>query len=172
MSHKTTLVSTAAFAAMAIIVLVGTVQTRTPESVSFSDDGVVWAPTLPSRLFENEIRWVPGDSRTTQFYVSNNTDHHGRLRLIVDSGNAELASALALSVDGGEDSGSCASLNVEAREKRRIALQLSMAAAAANESQVASAGIDLVVQWDAEGDQLCVASAGQRTNEKQEGAQP
>lgn len=42
--------------------------------ILLSNDGTKWAQTLPEPLFDSAIRWVPGDERTSRFYVRNDTD--------------------------------------------------------------------------------------------------
>lgn len=47
--------------------------TREPAKISLSNDGTHWGESLSRPLFEDSIRWVPGDVRTADFYVRSNS---------------------------------------------------------------------------------------------------
>ncbi|WP_254052321.1 LPXTG cell wall anchor domain-containing protein [Aeromicrobium sp. A1-2] len=51
--------------------------------IGLSRDGVTFAPTLSSTLFDPDLRWVPGDSRTATFYVRNQADEPATLSVDV-----------------------------------------------------------------------------------------
>lgn len=49
------------------------------DGVAVSHDGVTWGSNLDQPLFDESIRWVPGDSRMARFYVRNDTDDTARM---------------------------------------------------------------------------------------------
>lgn len=61
-------------AIMLIIAMLGmTIVIATPtkdsSGISLSDDGTNWGSSLSRPLFDETIRWVPGDVRTADFYI-------------------------------------------------------------------------------------------------------
>ncbi|MFT4188474.1 MAG: hypothetical protein QM621_07805 [Aeromicrobium sp.] len=58
------------FALFALLLLVSS-PARAAEEIGVSRDGVTWSQTLPTPLFDPSVRWVPGDVRTSTFYVRN-----------------------------------------------------------------------------------------------------
>lgn len=46
-----------------------------------SNDGTTWSSSLPNPLFDNDIRWVPGNSRNATFYVRNQSADYGNLTI-------------------------------------------------------------------------------------------
>lgn len=62
--------------------------TGKPESDSnalqVSLDGTTWTDSIVSPLFDPEVRWVPGDVRTSIFYVRNNKAEAGDLSLVLE----------------------------------------------------------------------------------------
>ena len=162
----------AGFATLACVLLIGAGPSRPVPSVSYSSDAESWSHTLSDPLFDNEIRWVPGDERSTEFYVSNDTEDDGRLVLFVKSPSLALREALTLSVEGGDQETRCTHFLVPAHEKRSVRTTLGMANNAGNETQDAAAGIDLVVQWDNESKDVCLGWAPGNPVDGQEEAQP
>lgn len=57
-----------AFAATALAVLLPG-QARAEDELDLSRDGRTWTSTIDAPLFDEAMRWVPGDSETAQFYV-------------------------------------------------------------------------------------------------------
>ncbi len=169
MRHSTFVACTAAFAGVAVVLFLGAGSPRV-HTVKYSDDGKNWATSFRSALFDNDIRWVPGDSRESRFHVFNDTDRDGRLRLTFDSDNPAFLRALSVSIGGGEPVESCAWIDLEAGQKKRIDATIAMAEAAGNDTRSSSAAVDLVVQWDNSNSAECPESSGARTD--MEGAQP
>jgi hypothetical protein len=167
--HSTFVACTAVFAGVAVVLFLGAGSTRA-QTIKYSDDGREWAPTLRSAFFDNDIRWVPGDSRESQFHVFNDTDRDGRLWLTFDSENPAFLRALSVSIGGGELAESCAWIDLEAGEKKRIDAEVSMADSAGNDTRTSIARIDLIVQWDNSNNAECPEVSGARTDT--EGAQP
>lgn len=56
---------------------------RADGEIGLSWDGSRWADRLPGTLFDERIRWVPGDRRTSQFFVRNQADSGADLRVAV-----------------------------------------------------------------------------------------
>lgn len=148
---------------LAIVVLLGTGSARPVQTVGYSYDGETWGPTLPSPLFDNEIRWVPGDRRDAAFHVFNDTDDDGRIQLKLVADSREFGESLTVSIDGTEYRSGCGTVLIGAHEKRRIGATVDMTVNAGNATQNSRAFVDLVVRWD-NGDSVdCVS-------ENQEGA--
>lgn len=169
MKHPGLAACTAAFAGVAVVLLMGAGSTRA-QTIKYSDDGMEWASTLRSAFFDNDIRWVPGDVRESQFHVFNDTDRDGRLWLTFGSDNLAFLRALSVSIGGGKSAESCAWIDLEAGQKKRIDATITMAEAAENDTWSSSAAFDLVVQWDNSNRSECPESSGARTD--MEGAQP
>ncbi|CCQ14924.1 putative uncharacterized protein [Rhodococcus sp. AW25M09] len=172
MSHSTTVASGAVFAMLVVVLLIGAGPSRPLQSVSYSSDGQTWLPALPDSLFNKDIRWVPGDIRSSTFHVFNHTEEDGRVQLIIDSDDPAFGRALVVSIDGVESSPECVSLVVAAGEKRRVDATVGMTVDAGNETQKSTAGVDLVVQWDNQDTAPCLAAAGIGGRDQREGAQP
>lgn len=51
--------------------LLGVSVAHAADEIGLSDDGVTWSSGLDAPLFDPDVRWVPGDSRTESFYVRN-----------------------------------------------------------------------------------------------------
>lgn len=162
----------AGLSTLAIVLLIGAGPSRPAQSISYSSDGEEWSKSLPDPLFDRDIRWVPGDRRSSEFHVFNDTETDGRLVLFVKSPNPEFREMLTLSVEGGDQTTRCTHISVPAHEKHSVRTTLGMAGDAGNETQSAAAGIDLVVQWDNESSEVCLASALTSVVDEQEEAQP
>ena len=169
-SGHTTLYGVAAFAAVAVLLLVGAGPARPAETVTYSVDGVIWTATLSSPLFEESTRWVPGDSRGATFSVFNDTDDDGRLQILVDGENDAFVDALTVSIDGSDPMGRCGAVTVVAGEKRTIGVTLAMESATGNTTQNALADIDVAVRWDAGDETVCSAASDAGLFDRQEGA--
>lgn len=172
MSHSTAVASSAVFAMLAVVVLIGAGPARPLQSVSYSNDGRTWTPALLEPLFDKDIRWVPGDTRRSSFHVFNDSDEDGRVQLIIASDDPAFLRSLVISIDGVEASAECVSLVVAAGEKRRIDAAVGMSVDAGNETQKSTAGVDLVIQWDNQDSAPCLASVGIGGDDQGEGAQP
>lgn len=169
MRHSAFAACTAVFAGVAVVLFLGAGSTRA-HTVKYSDDGREWASTLRSAFFDNDIRWVPGDARESQFHVFNDTDRDGRLWLTFDSDNPAFLRSLSVSIGGGELAESCAWIDLAAGQKKRIDATITMAEAAGNDTRSSSAAVGLVVQWDNSNSSECPEFSGARTD--MEGAQP
>ena len=172
MSHSMTVASSAVFTMLAVVVLIGAGPARSLQSVSYSNDGRTWTPTLLEPLFDKDIRWVPGDTRRSTFHVFNDTEKDGRVQLIIASDDPAFVRSLVVSIDGVEPSTECVSLVVAAGEKRRIDAAVGMSVDAGNETQKSTAGIDLVVQWDNQDSAPCLATAGVGGDDQGKGRSP
>ncbi len=75
--------------------------------LGLSDDGVHFTDALTRPLFDTDLRWVPGDVRTSTFYVRNQSTDAGDLDLSLVRGSeqGDLFAADALVVDARADTG-------------------------------------------------------------------
>ena len=169
MKHSTFITCTAAFAGIAVVLLIGAVPTQAAQTIKYSDDGEQWTTDLRASLFDNEIRWVPGDTRHSQFYVFNDTDRDGRLTVSIASDNADFARSLSISLDGKNSSESCFFTAVAVGEKKRIDTAVSMSDASDNNTRTSNAAIDVVMHWDHRNSVACPEPTVARTD--MEGAQ-
>ena len=55
------------------LIFAGATGASAADGISVSRDGRTWASTLPSPLFDDSVRWVPGDTRVAQFFVRNDS---------------------------------------------------------------------------------------------------
>lgn len=159
MSAKAIACGTAAFAALAIVLFVGAEPSRPAESVSYSLDGETWSATLPGPLFDRDILWVPGDRRNSAFHIFNDTNDDGRLVVLVKSVNPAFEETLKVSVEGRDEAMKCVRVAVPAREKLLIEAAVYLAGDAGNDTQKATADIEVVVQWDNKTEDLCSEQA-------------
>ncbi|MEH6796820.1 MAG: hypothetical protein V7694_22080 [Rhodococcus sp. (in: high G+C Gram-positive bacteria)] len=153
-----------------MVLLLGAVPTQAGQTLKYSDDGEQWMTDLRAPLFDNEIRWVPGDTRQSQFYVFNDTDRDGQLTVSIASDNADFARSLSVSLDGENSSESCSVTAVAVGEKKRIDTVVSMSDVAGNDTRTSSATIDVVMHWDYRNSAACPEPTVARTD--MEGAQP
>ncbi|OZE27562.1 hypothetical protein CH262_06130 [Rhodococcus sp. 05-2255-1e] len=167
MKHNTFVACTAAFAGIAVVLLLGAGSTPA-QTVKYSADGERWDTDFVSPLFGRDIRWVPQDSRSSQFHVFNDSDTDGRLWVSLASDNPAFARALDVSI-GDTVTGSCALTIVAAGEKKRIDVVVAMSEAAGNDTRTSTARIDLVLQWDHSMSDVCPELSGARMD--MEGAQ-
>ena len=68
--------------------------------LELSRDGTSWSPDLSEPLFDSNVRWVPGDIRSSSFFVRNLTSQQGRLSMdILDTAATELIDTGDISID-------------------------------------------------------------------------
>lgn len=68
--------------------------------LELSRDGTSWSPDLSEPLFDSNVRWVPGDIRSSSFFVRNLTSQQGRLSMdILDTAATELIDTGNISID-------------------------------------------------------------------------
>lgn len=77
------------------------------DGISLSRDGESWAAELPAPLFSDQVRWVPGDSRTEDVLVRNDSGDSARMHIdLVSGADDELLRGgdleIATRIDGGE----------------------------------------------------------------------
>ncbi|MDJ0359115.1 hypothetical protein [Rhodococcus sp. H29-C3] len=170
MMDNATVCWVAGFATVAIVVLIGAGPAGPGDSVSFSSGGVEWSKKLPDSLFEENIRWVPGDRRSTEFHVSNETGDDGRLVLWVESEDVGFEKTVSVSVEGRDNWANCAQVVVPAGADMLIGMSIVMADEARNDTQKSTADIDLVVQWDIDVDEMCTSAMGRDSLGEHEGS--
>jgi len=127
-------------------------------AVLISPDGTTWSADLPAPLFDPAVRWVPGDARTSSFYVENrgSTPADVRLRVSAEDGDALLGSGevlLRARVAGGswksvvgEVGPPLDSIAIGVGESRRIDVRAVLRAASDNVSQTAAVALTFVVR--------------------------
>lgn len=80
--------------------------------LGLSPDGVHWASTLPSPLFDPAFRWVPGDSEVASFYVRDQSADAAVLDLTMLTGPVQtLIQTGDLKVGASVDSGAFTEVN-------------------------------------------------------------
>lgn len=128
------------------------------DSVWVSPDGTTWSADLPAPLFDPAVRWVPGDARTSAFFVENRGATPAELQLqvtaedvdgLVRQGDLQLAARVA----GGlwtavtRDAGSALdAIAVRVGETRRIEVRAAFRKAATNLSQASAVTLRFVVR--------------------------
>ncbi|SKB09926.1 hypothetical protein [Aeromicrobium choanae] len=65
------------------LLLAGVAPATASDEIGLSSDGVNWVDDLTVPLFDADLRWVPGDSRTVTFYVRNQAESDGELTVTV-----------------------------------------------------------------------------------------
>lgn len=127
-------------------------------AVLISPDGRTWSADLPAPLFDPSLRWVPGDTRTSSFYVENRGASPAEVGLKVSAadGGSLLGTGdvlLRARVAGGpweavpgEIGEPLDSVAVGVGESRRIDVRAVLRAASSNLSQTASVALSFVVQ--------------------------
>ncbi len=60
------------------------------DELGISRDGRTWSNQLERSLFDSGLRWVPGDVRTSEFYVRNQAAVLGTLTISVESRDPDL----------------------------------------------------------------------------------
>ncbi|QCB49037.1 hypothetical protein E5720_13010 [Rhodococcus sp. PAMC28707] len=155
MSARVIACGAAACTALAAVLLIGAGPSRPSQSVSYSLDGETWSTTLPVSLFDSDVRWVPGDRRSTSFHIFNDTDDEGRLTVQGHSVSPYFEETLEVAVVGESQASKCARIVVAAREKRLVEAVVHLVSDAGNDTQKETAGTAIVVQWDNRTDELC-----------------
>ena len=147
-------------AVVALAVAAALLGVSTPVAMStdgrlgLSLDGKTWTSDLHDGLFEDTVRWVPGDQRTATFYVRNQSDEEARLEVwIDDTRRDELIESgdLTITAKGStgawtpaDGPGSVELLRVEplpAGAMEQVEVAVTLAADATNQSQ--DTGLDL-----------------------------
>jgi hypothetical protein len=70
-------------AALTVLVLSAASPAAADTEIGLSVDGATWAPSLTAPLFDPNLRWVPGDTRSATFYVRNQSDDSATLSVDV-----------------------------------------------------------------------------------------
>lgn len=76
-------------AALIAMVLSPALSAHATEGILLSNNGSDWSQTLAAPLFDESIRWVPGDERTARFYVRNDTDMAADMTVDILAGELE-----------------------------------------------------------------------------------
>lgn len=147
----------AAAAVLAAAVAPATADAR-EGAVLVSPDGTTWSTDLPAPLFDPALRWVPGDTRVSSFYVENrgSTPADVGLRVSAEDADALLGSGavqLRARVAGGswnpvgdEVGPPLGSIALGVGESRRIDVRAALRAASGNLSQTAGVALTFVVR--------------------------
>lgn len=70
----------------ALLVFTDAAAASADDGISLSRDGRTWSQSLPAPLFDDQVRWVPGDSRVAQVLVRNDSGASARMRIDLISG--------------------------------------------------------------------------------------
>lgn len=65
----------------AVLLLLGLAGPASADGIGLSNDGAHFGDGLAGPLFDPDVRWVPGDERTARFWVRNDAQQAGALRL-------------------------------------------------------------------------------------------
>ncbi len=145
-------------AVAALLVSLAPGAVATPDAVVVSSDGSSWSSDLTTPLFEPTVRWVPGDARTSSFYVENRGRTAAEVRVQVrtgaDDGLVRTGDVvLCVRVEGGlwrpaeREAGSALNtVALRVGEVQRIDVRAAFRAAAQNLSQDAGVALRFVVQ--------------------------
>lgn len=71
-----------------VILMLSASPAAAADELGLSRDGTTWSSSIDVPLFEESIRWVPGDSRSAVFYVRNKGGTPGDLTIDVTSSRA------------------------------------------------------------------------------------
>lgn len=127
------------------------------EGISLSNDGATWGEALAEPLFDDQILWVPGDTRDAEFFVRNDTAQDAELQ--IDFLSAEIDELIDLGdlvistrVDNGEwTSTSTAGLQglstseIAAGGTRAIQVRAALPFSSPNSTQAQALDFDLLV---------------------------
>lgn len=127
------------------------------EGISLSNDGATWEETLATPLFDDQILWVPGDTRDAEFFVRNDTAQDAELQIdflsaeideLIDIGDLIISTR----VDNGEwTSTSTAGLqnlsasDIAAGGTRAIQVRAALPFSSPNSTQARALDFDLLV---------------------------
>ena len=146
------------------------------EEIGLSRDGVVWTSRLTQPLFDPAVLWVPGDSRTSTFWVRSQAVEDARLT--VDVLGARIDALLEtgdLTVSARADRGDWRSVTgtgtrrlvstiaAESRDPVRLDVRVDLDAGSSNGSQTLQLDVDLrirLVQSTASGAPAAGGSGG------------
>lgn len=133
---------------VALLLLVPASSAAAADEIGVSPDGVQWGGDLPGPLFDEAVRWVPGDVRTASFHVRNQADDAGRLAIAFETtGAATLLDGNAISLSARTDDGAWVALRrvderfsiedggIPAGEQTRVQVRAAFAPSATNQSQ-------------------------------------
>lgn len=134
-----------ALGAATIILLLGAGAPHSQTMKLNDDDEGAWSTSLDGPLFDNDIRWVPGDTRTAEFQVKNGTDADGSLSVHVDGSNVVASEVFTVGLGG--VMGQCAEVPVPGRSERTVVATVHMSADATNATQKDRSELDVVLQW-------------------------
>lgn len=71
--------------AIVLVLSVAVSPVHAADELGLSSDGQTWSVDLAGPLFDQAIRWVPGDERQAEFYVRNQADAGGTLMVAVEA---------------------------------------------------------------------------------------
>ena len=145
-----------------LVVLLGAVTAgpaAADEEIGLSRDGVAWTSRLTQPLFDSAVRWVPGDSRTSTFYVRNQAVDDARLTVdVLGSRIDALLETGDLTVSARADRGEWRSVTgtgtrrlvstiaAESRDPVRLDVRVDLDAASPNGSQTLRLDVDLRIR--------------------------
>lgn len=125
------------------------------DEIGLSRDGVNWVDDLTQPLFDEDLRWVPGDSRTVRFYVRNQADSGGALTATVRANDPDgllspenvtlraRANGTWFTLNNGEPSDALTAASIGAGEIVPVDLRATFSAGSSNTSQRDAADVTL-----------------------------
>ncbi|RZI93952.1 MAG: LPXTG cell wall anchor domain-containing protein [Microbacterium sp.] len=93
-------------ASVAVLLALVSTAAHAADDVGLSPDGTTWSGSLAEPLFDADVAWVPGDSRTESFFVRNQGPSGASMRIEARSEDQDALLfddvALRARVDGGD----------------------------------------------------------------------
>lgn len=133
-----------ALCAAVVVALLGSGSPHS-ETIDHSENDGLWSTSLEGPMFDRNIRWVPGDTRTAEFRVRNGTDEDGNLSIHVDGPDSVRAESFSVGL--GSAMARCADIVIPAGSERAVVATVHMSDLATDETQKKQAELDVALQW-------------------------
>ena len=133
---------------MTVTILAAPAAAQADDELGLSTDGRTWSSSLTTSLFDPDMRWVPGDSETSAFYVRNQSSDQGKLEIdvlgsevdsLLETGDLHVATRVgdgdwvSVSAPGRQD---LSRSRVAPRDVAKVAVRVSFDYSSPNPSQV------------------------------------
>ncbi|KQY59141.1 hypothetical protein ASD11_05995 [Aeromicrobium sp. Root495] len=133
---------------MAMTLLAAPVAAQAADELGLSTDGKTWSSSLTTPLFDPDMRWVPGDTETSAFWVRNQSQDRGTLEIdvlgsqvdsLLETGDLSVATRVgngrwtSISTPGRQE---LSRATVAARDVQKVAVRVSFDPLSPNFSQL------------------------------------